>query len=564
MRAGHVTQRLGLTAKLTVPFVLVLVTSLGVVGALAVRSIRSGLTESLDKRSQILLDTLATAVADPLSLGEKERIKELIEKAEKADDEVVYGAVVNAKGELVAATKDARVRLGDPAVARTEGLLRRPVTGTSHMVELVQPIKLEGLGRIGTVHLAISTARVEALAARALWTVVGVGACALVAGVAIYLSVARRMARPLNQAIERLDELASGEADLTLRLQVSSADEAGRLATSLNTFLDKQHALVKDIRSTATQVGSASQHIFSAAATLSSKTQEQASALEESATSLEEITATVRQNAESARRASTLAADARSAAEKGGTVVGAAVSSMEQITKASQQIAEIITVIDEIAFQTNLLALNAAVEAARAGEQGRGFAVVAAEVRNLAQRSAAAAREIKTLIQDSVRKVADGSTLVNQSGSTLQSIVAAVKDVATIVAEIAAASQEQSAGIEQVNRVVSQMDHVVQENAAQTEELSATSRELAVQAEQLEELVGRFRLRESGAWVPATVGVTRTPPPLLRGPSPEAGGRRRERRRTRASDQRSGDVIGTKTPTGGHGDAREHAGFEEF
>jgi len=191
----------------------------------------------------------------------------------------------------------------------------------------------------------------------------------------------------------------------------------------------------------------------------------------------------------------------RDTAETGGQVVTTAVAAMTEINKASKKIADIITVIDEIAFQTNLLALNAAVEAARAGEQGRGFAVVAAEVRNLAQRSAAAAKEIKALIRDSVQKVQDGSELVTRSGQTLVEIVTAVKRVSGIIAEIAAASQEQSAGIDQVNRAVAQMDHVVQQNAAHTEELSSTARALATQASELQALVGRFRL-ESGAGAP--------------------------------------------------------------
>jgi methyl-accepting chemotaxis protein len=232
---------------------------------------------------------------------------------------------------------------------------------------------------------------------------------------------------------------------------------------------------------------------------MSSGAQQQASSLEETAASLEEITGTVKQNADNARQANQLAVGSRDTAEKGGEVVTQAVSAMGEINQSSKKIADIITTIDEIAFQTNLLALNAAVEAARAGEQGRGFAVVAAEVRSLAQRSATAAKEIKALIQDSVQKVQDGSQLVNKSGHTLQEIVSSVKKVTDIIGEIAAASQEQSGGIDQVNKAVSQMDQVVQSNAAQTEEVSSTAQALSLQANQLQQLVGKFKLEQDSA-----------------------------------------------------------------
>jgi len=202
----------------------------------------------------------------------------------------------------------------------------------------------------------------------------------------------------------------------------------------------------------------------------------------------------VKQNADNAAQANQLALAARDQAEKGGTVVSQAVAAMSGINDASKKIADIIGVIDDIAFQTNLLALNAAVEAARAGEQGRGFAVVASEVRSLAGRSATAAKEIKELIQDSVRKVEDGSVLVTQSGQTLEKIVAAVKKVSDIVAEIAAASREQSSGIEQVNRAVMQMDELTQQNAALVEEATAASQAMAEQVRGLNEMLARFQV----------------------------------------------------------------------
>jgi methyl-accepting chemotaxis protein len=381
-------------------------------------------------------------------------------------------------------------------MAQASTFLSRPVPGSRDTFEVAAPIKLNGA--VGVLRIGFSTRSVDSTARQLAWTIVVVGAVALVAGIAVYLMVARRVAEPLRAAAE-LAELASGNADLTRRLTVTSDDEVGRLSRALNTFLDNLQGLVQDIRGAATQVEGASEQLSAASEQVSSGAQAQASSLEETAASLEELTETVRQNADSARQASELAVGARGKAEEGGQVVTSAVVAMQEITTASKRIADIISVIDEIAFQTNLLALNAAVEAARAGEQGRGFAVVATEVRNLAQRSAAAAKEIKGLIQDSVQKVHDGSELVNRSGRTLGEIVTAVKRVTDIVSEIAAASAEQSRGIEQVNGAVMQMDQVVLSNAAQTEELSSTAQNLTGQARELQELVRRFRVAEVAA-----------------------------------------------------------------
>jgi methyl-accepting chemotaxis protein len=326
----------------------------------------------------------------------------------------------------------------------------------------------------------------------------------------LYYFSKRTISGPLNDVVSQLRDISEGEGDLTKRLAVRSKDEIGELAQCFNAFIGKLHSIMVELRGLSAHVAGASQELSAAGEQMSSGAQQQASSLEETAASLEEITGTVKQNADSARQANQLAVGSRDTAEKGGEVVNTAVSAMGEINKSSKKIADIITTIDEIAFQTNLLALNAAVEAARAGEQGRGFAVVAAEVRSLAQRSATAAKEIKGLIQDSVQKVQDGSDLVNKSGQTLQEIVSSVKRVTDIIGEIAAASQEQSSGIDQVNKAVSQMDQVVQSNAAQTEELSSTAQSLSDQAQQLQQLVGRFKLDHgavSGATAQPAGGV---------------------------------------------------------
>ncbi len=321
------------------------------------------------------------------------------------------------------------------------------------------------------------------------------GGLALLAWVGFML--VRSITGPLNSAVRLARSVAEG--DLTQRIEVHSTNEVGQLMQALKDMNDNLVKVVAQVRMGTDTVATASTQIAAGNLDLSSRTEEQASSLEETASSMEELTSTVKQNAENARQANQLVVSTADVAAKGGAVVGQVVDTMASIKDSSRKIADIIGVIDGIAFQTNILALNAAVEAARAGEQGRGFAVVASEVRNLAQRSAGAAKEIKTLIEDSVGKVDAGSELVDEAGKTMDEIVTSVKRVTDIMSEIAAASQEQSAGIEQVNQAITQMDEVTQQNAALVEEAAAAAESLQDQAAKLAEAVSVFKL-ESGAY----------------------------------------------------------------
>ena len=289
---------------------------------------------------------------------------------------------------------------------------------------------------------------------------------------------------------------ALSDGDLSKTMDGEFAGEFAQLRDATNSSIGNLLNMVNEIRTSADSIQSSSGEIAQGNADLSQRTEEQASSLEETASSMEEMTSTVKQNADNARQANQLASAARDQAEKGGSVVSNAVGAMSAINDSSKQIADIIGVIDEIAFQTNLLALNAAVEAARAGEQGRGFAVVAGEVRNLAQRSAGAAKEIKGLIKDSVEKVEEGSRLVDESGSTLDEIVNAVKKVSDIISEISAASDEQSSGIEEVNKAITSMDEMTQQNAALVEEAAAAGEAMNDQAKSMNELMDFFEVGE--------------------------------------------------------------------
>ncbi|RLJ38072.1 methyl-accepting chemotaxis protein-1 (serine sensor receptor) [Acidovorax sp. 106] len=309
----------------------------------------------------------------------------------------------------------------------------------------------------------------------------------------------------MQQAQEAVNAAARG--DLTYPIAVQGRDEVGELMQALAAMQSNLASVVATVRSGADGVATASSEIAQGNSDLSSRTEQQASALEETAASMEELASTVKQNADSARQANQLAVNASTVAVQGGDVVGQVVNTMKVINESSKKIADIISVIDGIAFQTNILALNAAVEAARAGEQGRGFAVVASEVRNLAQRSASAAKDIKILIDNSVTEVARGTTLADQAGTTMTEVVLAIRRVTDLIAEVSAASNEQSQGVAQVGEAVSQMDQVTQQNAALVEESAAAANSLSTQAQQLQQAVAVFKLAGSSYQAAAVQSV---------------------------------------------------------
>ncbi|AJZ60491.1 methyl-accepting chemotaxis protein [Paraburkholderia fungorum] len=334
----------------------------------------------------------------------------------------------------------------------------------------------------------------------------------VIAAALSYLTLSRAIARPLDAALGHFDAISAG--DLRRPVVVTSRDEMGQLLEGIAKMQRNLTETVRTVRSGSESIATATRQIAAGNIDLSSRTEEQASALQETASSMEELTGTVKQNADNARQASSLAANASEIANKGSAVVGQVVGTMGDINQSSAKIADIISIIEGIAFQTNILALNAAVEAARAGEEGRGFAVVAGEVRSLAQRSSAAAKEIKELIDTSVERVQSGSALVDEAGRTMTEIIGAVQRVTDIMGEIAAASEEQSSGIDQVARAVTQMDEVTQQNAALVEEAAAAASSLEDQAGKLRAAVAVFQLEEGGYKAPVSAAPKRSAAPV--------------------------------------------------
>jgi methyl-accepting chemotaxis protein len=425
------------------------------------------------------------AVGKALNQYEKENISDEQDKALLATDRAVLLRYDAVRDQVLALSK-----AGDLDAARDLLMQNQPI-----IKELVDALAAHH--RYNENLAAKGAADGAAAAASARWISIGLALAvtALVAGMGLLL--ARRIVASLDSAIGVARTIASG--DLSVEVRATSNDEVGQLMTALANMRASLVRIVAEVRSGTDSISTASGEIAAGNLDLSARTEQQAGSLEETASAMEELTATVRQNADNALQAQQMAVSASDKAQHGGQVMGDVIRTMAEIDSASNKIADIIGVIDGIAFQTNILALNAAVEAARAGEQGRGFAVVATEVRNLAHRSAAAAREIKALIGDSVEQVEQGGKLVRQAGAAMTEVVDTVRSVTDIVNDISAASVEQSTGIEEINRAITQMDEVTQQNAALVEEAAAASQSLQEQAAILAGVVGTFRLAQGQA-----------------------------------------------------------------
>ncbi len=436
--------------------------------------------------------------------------KQLADSVKSEAGKVGLGKAQAAVTALVAPT-DEVVRLG---LASKNEEATKLLLGTVRPLQTVALDALEDLSKHETDSAHAFQAAAEQTYRSAVILILALGAVAVGLLVCFGWLLVRSITRPLNQAVDISRAVAAG--DLSLQFEAFGQSETSLLLVSLKEMQASLVKVVSNVRQNSESVATASTQIAQGNNDLSQRTEEQASALEETAASMEELSSTVKQNADNARQANQLALNASTVAVKGGDVVGQVVSTMKDINDSSKKIADIISVIDGIAFQTNILALNAAVEAARAGEQGRGFAVVASEVRSLAGRSADAAKEIKSLINASVERVDQGTTLVDQAGVTMTEVVTAIKRVTDIMGEISAASTEQSAGVAQVGEAVTQMDQATQQNAALVEESAAAAESLKVQAQQLVQAVAVFKLSNAGE--PITAAPARAAAPA-RSPS---------------------------------------------
>ena len=471
---------LRLTQKLTIPFVLILLGMIVLLALVSTSATRGAVLELLEKRAEILANTLSATVPSQAQVDE----------AKRADSAVAYIHWINPQGQaLVTTESDLRGQLlWRDDFERQMGATRtfvpwRPVPNVAATYEVAAPIR-SMKEDLGAVRIGMSTRQVDAMVWRNAAMLGLVGLLGLAAGMIVYVAVARRIAHPVHEVAVKAEQAAAG--DLTVRVTVAGGDEVGQMGQALNRMMQTFHDLMTQVHQAMDEVASAARGIAAGGEQLSAGAGQQASSIEETTASLEQMSTSIGQNADSTLKMETMALKGARDAEDSGRVVG-------ETVRAMKSIAEKVSIIEEIAYQTNLLALNAAIEAARAGEHGRGFAVVASEVRKLAERSQLAAKEISSLTVSSV-------TLAERTGHALTELVPAIKSTAELVQEVAVASREQAAGVAQINRAVSQVDEVTQRNAAAAEELASTAESLATQAESLRQMIAFFRVQTSNSF----------------------------------------------------------------
>ncbi len=448
--------------------------------------------------------------------------KQVEAAAFSAADKAQIERIAEARKVVLAELAEGNRRRADGDIAGAQGIVENRLMPavTRYVAEQDAFVQLQERQRDAAKQSAADARRT------AIWVGAVIAFVVVSLGLLLAHLLVRSITTPLTRAVGLADQIAAG--DLTQDVHDERRDELGQLLRALSAMTARLRGVVGEVRSGVESVSSASSQIATGNQDLSARTEQTAANLEETAASMEELTATVTQSADTARQANQLAANAAQAAERGGEVVGQVVTSMQQITDSSRKIADIIGVIDGIAFQTNILALNAAVEAARAGEQGRGFAVVAGEVRSLAQRSAEAAKEIKQLITTSVSNVESGSAQVEQAGQSMQEIVHSVRRVSDLIGEITASSTEQRDGIGQVNQAVANLDQMTQQNAALVEEASAAAASMSEQAQRLSQVVAVFNVGNMGnaapaqPRTPAAAAVSKTPAAAAPAPRPQA------------------------------------------
>ncbi|ARP80052.1 hypothetical protein CAL12_03905 [Bordetella genomosp. 8] len=458
-------------------------------------------------RQRLALDRAVLVVGTPEA---SERVATLATRQKQMDEawkhfqslprDAQEDRLTNEFGAAIASMRQAVDSLAAAVRAGEQGRLLELMRDLTQRYETMSS-KAEALKKYQSDYAAQRYARAEQTYTVFKMAALGAAAFAILVALWSYVALRRAIVRPIDSVLAHLGHIAAG--DLGQRIPRHANDELGQVLEGLDGMRRQLADTVGEVRASSASISAATRDIAAGQLDLSSRTEEQAASLEQTAASMGELTGIVKQNADNANLASTLAEKARATAQQGSQVMGRMTDTMGTIDQSSHEIGDIVTLIETISFQTNILALNAAVEAARAGEEGRGFAVVASEVRALAQRSATAAKEIKTLIGTSTERVALGMSLVEEAGTTMRGIITAVQQVSDIMGEIASASVEQSNGIEQVNKAVMQMDEMTQHNAALVEQGTAAAQSLHEQADRLDRAIAAFKTSHGA--VPALV-----------------------------------------------------------